>query len=64
MGATCRLFEPYVWQIMGKLLDKFGDTTAFVRDANDRAAQTIMANLTSHGENGRGLASREDILCR
>ena len=36
-------------QIIGKLLDKFGDNATIVRDANDQAAQAIMANLTNHG---------------
>ena len=45
-----RLFEPFVVQIIAMLLDRFGDSSAFVRDANDQAAQTIMANLSSSGE--------------
>lgn len=38
-------------QIIGMLLDRFGDAAPFVRDANDQAAQTIMANLSSSGLN-------------
>ena len=36
-------------QIMGKLLDRFGDGTPFVRAANDNASQAIMANLSNYG---------------
>ena len=36
--------------MVGMLLDRFGDAAPFVRDANDQAAQTIMANLSSSGE--------------
>jgi len=45
----CRLFEPYVVQIIDSLLDRFGDGSTFVREANDQAAQTIMANLSNSG---------------
>ena len=45
----CRLFEPFTVQIMGRLLDRFGDGTPFVRAANDHASQAIMANLSNYG---------------
>lgn len=45
----CRLFEPYVVQLIGKLLERFGDASAEVRAANDDAARSIMAHLSSYG---------------
>lgn len=36
--------------MIGMLLDRFGDGAPFVRDANDQAAQSMMANLSSSGE--------------
>lgn len=44
-----RLFEPYVVQLIGKLLEKFGDGSADVRAANDDAAKAVMAHLSSYG---------------
>ena len=50
-GVACarRLFEPYLVQIMGKLLERFGDVSAAVRAANDALARAVMANLSSQG---------------
>ena len=36
-------------QIMGKLLDRFGDGSPVVRAANEHAAQAIMENLSNQG---------------
>ena len=36
-------------QIMGKLLDCFGDVSAAVRAANDALARAVMANLSNQG---------------
>eukprot|EP00884_Botryococcus_braunii_P017378 jgi/Botrbrau1/4323/Bobra.0232s0015.1 len=44
-----RLFEPYVVKIMGRLLERFGDGNASVREANDSVSRVIMANLSSQG---------------
>ena len=44
-----RLFEPYLVQIMSKLLERFGDVSAAVRAANDALARAVMANLSSQG---------------
>ena len=48
-SLVCRLFEPYVVECMAELLDKFGDGSDHVRDANSKLAQTIMANLSNAG---------------
>ena len=50
-GNACarRLFEPYLVQIMIKLLERFGDVSAAVRAANDALARAVMANLSSQG---------------
>lgn len=48
-----RLFEPYLVQIMGKLLDCFGDVSAAVRAANDALARAVMANLSNQGAGAR-----------
>ena len=53
-GVPCarRLFEPYLVQIMSKLLERFGDVSAAVRAANDALARAVMANLSSQGAHG------------
>ena len=53
-GGACarRLFEPYLVQIMSKLLERFGDVSAAVRAANDALARAVMANLSSQGACG------------
>ena len=45
----CRLFEPYIVQLMGKLLERFGDVSASVRKATNNVARGIMGNLSSQG---------------
>ena len=47
---TCRLFEPYIVQLMGKLLERFGDPSASVRHATNGVARAVMANLSSQGD--------------
>lgn len=44
-----RLFEPYIVQLMGKLLERFGDVSASVRKATNNVARGIMGNLSSQG---------------
>ena len=44
-----RLFEPYVVQIIGKLLECFGDSAPSVRAANDGLSRSVMANLSNQG---------------
>ena len=48
--SMCRLFEPYIVQLMGKLLERFGDGSASVRHATEGVARAVMANLSSQGE--------------
>ena len=47
---ACRLFEPYIVQLMGKLLERFGDPSASVRHATNGVARAVMANLSSQGD--------------
>ncbi|KYQ88256.1 HEAT repeat-containing protein [Tieghemostelium lacteum] len=44
-----RVFEPYVIQILPKLLVCFGDNNADVRQACSKAARAIMSQLSGHG---------------
>ncbi len=44
-----RLFEPYVIQILPKLLVCYGDNVADVREATTEAAKAIMSQLSAHG---------------
>jgi hypothetical protein len=44
-----RLFEPYVIQILPKLLVCYGDNVADVRDATAETARAIMSQLSAHG---------------
>ena len=53
MCAACRLFEPYIVQLMGKVLERYGDVSASVRAATKSVARRIMANLSSQGGNMR-----------
>ena len=50
----CRLFEPYIVQLMAKLLERFGDTSSAFRDATDGVARAVMANLSSQGDSLQG----------
>eukprot|EP01132_Coremiostelium_polycephalum_P008022 gene8022-9867_t len=44
-----RIFEPYVIQILPKLLVCFGDTVSDVREATSETARAIMSQLSGHG---------------
>eukprot|EP00727_Mastigamoeba_balamuthi_P003180 m51a1_g1286 putative translational activator GCN1 (2596) ;mRNA; f:150219-159170 len=44
-----RLFEPYVIQILPKLLSCYGDAVGDVREAAAGAAKAIMGQLSAHG---------------
>eukprot|EP01133_Synstelium_polycarpum_P018804 gene18804-22495_t len=44
-----RVFEPYVIQIIPKLLVCFGDSAADVRTATSEASKAIMSQLSGHG---------------
>eukprot|EP01114_Cavostelium_apophysatum_P005269 TRINITY_DN1605_c0_g1_i7.p1 TRINITY_DN1605_c0_g1~~TRINITY_DN1605_c0_g1_i7.p1 ORF type:complete len:2557 (-),score=707.41 TRINITY_DN1605_c0_g1_i7:133-7803(-) len=44
-----RLFEPYVIQILPKLLSVYGDTSVDVRDATADTSRAIMSQLSAHG---------------
>ena len=37
-------------QLITQLLERFGDSAAEVRAANDEASRAVMAALSSHGE--------------
>ena len=45
----CRLFEPYVIHVIGKLLNCYSDGNKLVRDGAHAAARVIMANLSGQG---------------
>jgi L-fucose isomerase-like protein len=59
MLLLSRLFEPYVVQIMSKLLERFGDVSASVRHATNSVARAVMRNLSSQGE----LSTSIIVLC-
>jgi hypothetical protein len=42
-------FEPYVIQILPRLLAAFSDNSEIVREATGDAARAIMENLSGHG---------------
>ena len=45
----CRLFEPYVIHVIGKLLNCYSDSARLVREGAHAAARAIMANLSGQG---------------
>ena len=47
--VLCRVFEPYVIQIVPQLLSSFGDSSADVREACLAAAKACFASLSSYG---------------
>ena len=59
-GRLGRLFEPYMVQLITQLLERFGDSAAEVRAANDEASRAVMAALSSHGEDA---ALNASALC-
>ena len=64
----CRLFEPYVIHVIGKLLNCYSDGSRLVRDGAHAAARAIMANLSGQGKplccvtKGLGLNSKPQPL--
>ena len=46
---ACRLFEPYVIHVIGKLLNCYSDSARLVREGAHAAARAIMANLSGQG---------------
>lgn len=49
-GCPCRLFEPYVIHVIGKLLNCYSDGSRLVREGAHAAARAIMANLSGQGQ--------------
>ncbi len=45
----CRLFEPYIVKIIPDLLERFGDSSAAVREATEAASRAIMSRVSGQG---------------
>ena len=48
--VLCRLFEPYVIHVVGKLLNCYSDSARLVREGAHAAARAIMGNLSGQGQ--------------
>ncbi len=48
--VLCRLFEPYVIHVIGKLLNCYSDSARLVREGAHAAARAIMGNLSGQGQ--------------
>jgi len=48
--VICRLFEPYVIHVIGKLLNCYSDSARLVREGAHAAARAIMGNLSGQGQ--------------